>query len=369
MSKSKILIVDDDGAMRGLMRARLEGSYEVFDTGDPEQALGLAMKHKPDAIFLDLMMPKLSGFELCQSLHSLSYTSRIRIFIITGTGAGAAQEYCKNLGATGFFEKPVDFTLLKHRLAEELGTQRPERRRQSRVRMRVSLKLRGTDAAGKSFEEVIVTENVSAEGFLCNCAASLATGARVEVFMVGGREWYVGRARVMRRESDLTWQRYGFHLEEKKGEWVVQAVTIRKPSESTKSHNAGEETPAVVPMYKVTPKEQLVSVKFGKRLSIADIKSYVAALRSDSLFDPSFSEIIDISEVEDFQLRAEQTMALADSVDPFSIGATRAFVAQTEAQIHSARMHQVLRDDEQNTRIFSSVADARKWIEERRTRG
>jgi hypothetical protein len=33
----------------------------------------------------------------------------------------------------------------------------------------------------------------------------------------------VGRARVMRRESDLTWQRYGFHLEERKGEWVVQA--------------------------------------------------------------------------------------------------------------------------------------------------
>ena len=130
----------------------------------------------------------------------------------------------------------MDFDALKRRLAEELGTQRTERRGQTRVHMRVSLRLRGTDVAGKPFEEVTFTENVSAEGFLCNCAASLATGARVEVFLVGGREWYVGRARVMRRESDLSWQRYGFHLEEKKGEWVVQAVTIRKPSESTRSH-------------------------------------------------------------------------------------------------------------------------------------
>jgi len=220
---SKLLIVDDDEAMRGLLRARLEGSYEVFDTGNSDQALGLAMKHKPDAILLDLIMPKLSGFDLCQSLHSLSYTSRIRIFIITGKGGAAAQEYCKNLGATGFFLKPVDFNLLKRRLAEELGTQRPERRSQTRVRMRVSLKLRGTDVAGKAFEEVTVTENVSAEGFLCNCTASLTTGATVEVFLVSGKEWYVGRARVMRKESDTNSQRYGFHLEEKKGEWVVQA--------------------------------------------------------------------------------------------------------------------------------------------------
>jgi DNA-binding response OmpR family regulator len=219
---SKILIVDDDEAMRGLMRARLEGSYEVFDTGDPNQAMGLAMEHKPDAVLLDLTMPKLSGFDLCKSLHSLSYTSRIRIFIITGKGGVATQEYCKNLGATGFFPKPVDFDLLKRRLAQELGIQRPERRSHTRVRMKVSLKLRGTDAAGKPFEELTATENVSAGGFRCNCATSLAPGATIEVFLVGEKERYVGHARVVRGGSDLDRQRYSFHLEDKKGEWVVR---------------------------------------------------------------------------------------------------------------------------------------------------
>ena len=52
--------------------SRLSEGYEVIDTQDPEQALGLALEHKPDAILLDLMMPKFSGFELCQSFRALS---------------------------------------------------------------------------------------------------------------------------------------------------------------------------------------------------------------------------------------------------------------------------------------------------------
>ncbi|HEV2398632.1 MAG TPA: response regulator [Candidatus Sulfotelmatobacter sp.] len=56
----KILIVDDDKAMCDLLRACLSEGYEVIDTQDPEQALGLALEHKPDAILLDLMMPKFS---------------------------------------------------------------------------------------------------------------------------------------------------------------------------------------------------------------------------------------------------------------------------------------------------------------------
>jgi DNA-binding response OmpR family regulator len=219
---SKILVVDDSEAMRGLVRARLGSSYEVFDTGDPKQALGLAMEHKPDAVLLDLMMPQLSGFDLCKSLQSLTYTAQIKIFIITGAGGVAAEDYCKNLGAVGFFQKPVDFNLLQRRLDEEFGTKRRERRSHARVRMRVKMRLRGTDTAGKPFEEVTFTENVSATGFLCKCAASLATGATVQVFLISDHEWLVGRARVVRREADVSWQRYGFHLEEKKGEWVLQ---------------------------------------------------------------------------------------------------------------------------------------------------
>ncbi len=219
----KILIVDDDQAMRNLMKIRLADTYEVINTGDPERAIGLTLEHKPDAILLDLMMPKFSGFELCQSLRSLSYTALIPIFVITGESGAKYKEHCQNLGATGYFEKPVDFKELKNRLSVELQEKKPERRAHVRVRMRIALKLRGTDASGRQFEEITSTDNVSAGGFLCNCMSSLLKDTIVDVILASGAERFVGRARVVRKESSGTpWQRYGFQLKEKTQDWVLQ---------------------------------------------------------------------------------------------------------------------------------------------------
>ncbi|MGB6429547.1 MAG: response regulator [Candidatus Acidiferrales bacterium] len=221
---AKILVVDDDESVRGLIRMRLSDTYQVVDTGDPEQALALALENKPDAILLDLMMPGLSGFELCQSFHSLSYTSRIPIFVITGEAGTRYKEHVETLGAKGYFHKPVDFAALKAALAAELDTKQPERRKHKRVQMRVTLKLRGTDASGKAFEESIATENVSAYGFLSNCAATLVKGSAVEVFLAaGGQERYAGHAQVVRQESTAaSWHRYGFQFLETTSDWLLQ---------------------------------------------------------------------------------------------------------------------------------------------------
>jgi DNA-binding response OmpR family regulator len=220
----KILIVDDDEAVRGLLRVRLSDAYQVVETGDPEQALGLALEHKPDAILLDLMMPGFSGFELCQSFHTLSYTSRIPIFVITGEAGTKYKEHCESLGAKGYFHKPVDFDALRAALAQELKGKQPERRAHKRVQMRVILKLRGTDANGKEFDESTTTDNVSAGGFLCNSAATLVKGAQVNVFLKsGGTERHAGRAQVVRKESTGTaWNRYGFQFDETTSDWVLQ---------------------------------------------------------------------------------------------------------------------------------------------------
>ena len=115
--------------------------------------------------------------------------------------------------------------------------------------------------------------------------------------------------------------------------------------------------------YRVIPEERLVSVRFAAILSFRDIQGYAAALRTDPLFEPDFSEIVDLSEVEKIEINAMETMRLADVVDPFDIDAKRVFVAQTELQIHAARMHHLLRDAAGKTHICSSLADARKWIE------
>ena len=78
----KLLVVDDDEALRRLMRLELSDTYEVIDSGEPEQGLALALEHRPDAILLDLRMPKYSGYELLQTFTSFSRTQMIPAFIL-----------------------------------------------------------------------------------------------------------------------------------------------------------------------------------------------------------------------------------------------------------------------------------------------
>lgn len=218
----RILVIDDEEAMRSLLRLRLQDTYEIIDTGNPEEALALALQHKPDAILMDLMMPKFSGFELCQTFASLSYTALIPVFVVSGESAAKYKDHCQNLGAAGFFQKPVDFKELRDRLAEKLQSKRLERRSEVRIRLHAVLKLKGKDISGAQFEVMAATENVSRSGFLCGFTVSLQNDTVVEVILAGANERYAGRARVVRTESPGTrWQRYGFRFVEKPQHWVL----------------------------------------------------------------------------------------------------------------------------------------------------
>jgi len=221
---AKILVVDDDKALLGLLRVQLAEAHLVIETSDPEQALGLALEHKPDAILLDLKMPQLSGFELCQSLRSLSYTSLIPVLVMSGEFGADYQEYCSKLGAAGFFTKPLDFAALKTALDDASRGKKPKQRAHVRLRLRIPLELRGTDVNGKPFATRVSTENVSAGGFLCQCGVLLWKGAIVEVFREGKEERYAGVAEVVRREcSSSPWLQYGFRFKEVTAEWILKA--------------------------------------------------------------------------------------------------------------------------------------------------
>ena len=206
----RILIVDDEDAMRELYRESLETQYEVADTGDPESALMMALDFKPDAILLDLSMPRLSGFELCQALSSLSFTQHIPIFICSAEDS-RNQAFCESLGAVGYFKKPVDFEALKKRLDVVLNSKRPERRAEMRFQLKVTLKLIGKRSDGKHYEILAETENMSAGGFLCTSVAPLEMETAFEVFLCRGGDHYLGSARAVREQTTTGGQRqYGF---------------------------------------------------------------------------------------------------------------------------------------------------------------
>ncbi len=219
----RVLVVDDDDAMRRLIRLNLGDAFEIIDTGEPEQALALALEHKPDAILLDLRMPKFSGFQLCQTFSTFCATQLIPLFIVSGEAGSTTRDVCQSLGATGYFEKPVDFDALRKCL-ERFATAGPQiPRGEMRVRLRVPLKLRGTDAKGVPFEAAVTTENVSMNGFLCGSASPLPVDSVVDVYLVDGRSECAGKARIVRSELEGSpCPRYGCRFTEKTGHWVLQ---------------------------------------------------------------------------------------------------------------------------------------------------
>ena len=219
----KLLVVDDDEALRGLMRLELSGAYEIIDSGEPEQGLALALEHRPEAILLDLRMPNYSGYELLQAFTSLSRTQTIPVIIVSGEGGGQTKEHCKQLGAAGYFEKPIDFEALRACLRQTAKSQRTPTRSEVRVRLRLPLKLGGTDSRGKQFSEVATTENVSLSGFLCGCTAELSVDSIVDVYLTSRGEPYVGKAKIVHVDSkSAPLRRYGCRFIEKTGPWVLQ---------------------------------------------------------------------------------------------------------------------------------------------------
>jgi hypothetical protein len=124
-----------------------------------------------------------------------------------------------------------------------------------------------------------------------------------------------------------------------------------------------KEVPPLPAGFIVYPELRLVHVVVGEMLTVQQLTGYVAALRQDPRFEPDFSEIVDLTGVEEITITAEEAMALADQIDPYSMTARRAFVTRTPQQLHVARMHQLLQGDNCNIQIFSSMAEAIAWIE------
>jgi CheY-like chemotaxis protein len=218
----KLVVIDDDLRVRNLIRKRLQSTYELFDTGDPEEAFGLVLAKKPDAILLDLMMPGHTGFELCQSLNAVTYSSNIPIFIVSGEDGSKFKEHCKSLGACGYFEKPIDFTALREAIESEICRHKVYRRVHGRVPFKATLKLVDRGENNNPKVEMVTTENISAGGFLCVSSTPLLIDAILDVYLTGQDQQYVGKARVVRKAgSEGPWQKYGFQFIQKTTDWLL----------------------------------------------------------------------------------------------------------------------------------------------------
>ena len=107
--KNRILIADDNQPNRELLEAYLAGvDCDVEHAVDGQETLTKAKAFKPDLILLDVMMPKLSGFEVCQKLKADAATRKIMVLMVTALNEAGDIERAVRAGTDDFLSKPVN---------------------------------------------------------------------------------------------------------------------------------------------------------------------------------------------------------------------------------------------------------------------
>jgi len=128
MSKGRILVVDDEIYIVHILDFSLgmEG-YEVLTALDGEQALERVRSDKPDLIVLDIMMPKLDGYEVCRAVKSNPETRNIPVILLSAKGRNVDQKMGFDVGADDYITKPFSPRKLVERINAILGQTVSER--------------------------------------------------------------------------------------------------------------------------------------------------------------------------------------------------------------------------------------------------
>jgi EAL domain-containing protein (putative c-di-GMP-specific phosphodiesterase class I)/CheY-like chemotaxis protein len=128
MSRPVVLIADDDEEVALLLRTYLKPlDCEILVARDGEEALAVAQTRLPDAVLLDVMMPKRSGWEVCQALKAVQRTSRIGVILVTGRGDVKDRLTGLQVGADDYLVKPFDRAEVTKRVQTVLNRSREDR--------------------------------------------------------------------------------------------------------------------------------------------------------------------------------------------------------------------------------------------------
>ena len=128
MAKGRILVVDDEIYIVHILDFSLgmEG-YEVLTALDGEQAVEKARAEHPDLIVLDIMMPKLDGYETCKLLKAEAGTRDIPVILLSAKGRNVDQKIGFEVGADDYITKPFSPRKLVERINALLGQSSPHR--------------------------------------------------------------------------------------------------------------------------------------------------------------------------------------------------------------------------------------------------
>lgn len=108
---SKVLVVDDNPQMVELLQANLESGLPqvtILTASDGQEALAMVAQHRPDLVLLDIMMPRMSGFEACRHIKADPATRMIPVIMVTALDEQADIERGVEVGADDYLVKPIN---------------------------------------------------------------------------------------------------------------------------------------------------------------------------------------------------------------------------------------------------------------------
>jgi two-component system, OmpR family, alkaline phosphatase synthesis response regulator PhoP len=117
LSGSRVLIADDNEQNRELLDAYLaDETYEILMAHDGQQTMEVVAASHPDLILLDIMMPRMSGYEVCEQLKANPETRSIPVLMVTALNEMGDIEKAVKAGCDDFLSKPVNQLELKTRV-------------------------------------------------------------------------------------------------------------------------------------------------------------------------------------------------------------------------------------------------------------
>lgn len=119
--RETIVIVDDTPENLSLLNGILKPFYKIKAANNGETALKIINMDKPALILLDIMMPKMDGYEVCQRLKNNPDTHNIPVIFVTAKGQVNDEEYGLSLGAVDYIHKPINAAILKARVKTHLS--------------------------------------------------------------------------------------------------------------------------------------------------------------------------------------------------------------------------------------------------------
>ena len=122
MKRKKILLVDDSNTILMMEKFILRNDpYELITAANGEEAVRKAAEHQPDLILLDVIMPKMGGFEACRLIRENELTRSIPVIMVTTRGEAANVETGWANGCTDYVTKPINAVELLAKVRSILG--------------------------------------------------------------------------------------------------------------------------------------------------------------------------------------------------------------------------------------------------------